>query len=94
MLWLRSLFLWDWLSVLIILNWLVFTLRHNRGAILLVVIVIDKEVVLLSIDNRLDHLSGIVSLPLEDVNNDIHNLWFETWEAHKDPINDGLSEVF
>ena len=67
---------------------LVVILRDNRGTILLVVSIVHKKIVLLGINDCLNKFSGMVSFPLQDVDDDIHDLWTKTWESKEDLLND------
>lgn len=74
--WLSLLAILDWHTVLIELDLgSVVSIRHNRSSILFVVSVVDKEIVLLRVNDGFNKLPGVVSLPLENVEDDVHDLW-------------------
>ena len=82
----------DRLSVLIVLLRHLLVLRHNRGAVLFVVSVVDEHVVLFGIDDRLDELTGMVAFALKDLADNVHDLWAQGWASHEDSLDDGGGE--
>lgn len=69
-------------------------LRHNRGSVIFVVAIVGEQVVLLSVDNSLNDLTSVVTLSLEHLANDVHNLRAQGWEAHEDSVNNVSAELF
>lgn len=93
--WLSLLAILDWHTVLIELDLgSVVSIRHNRSSILLVVSVVDKEIVLLRVNDGFNKLPGVVSLPLENVEDDVHDLWTQAGESEEDLLNNRISKVF
>ena len=50
--------------------------------------VIGEQIVLFRIDDRFDHLSGVVSFFRNAFNNNIHDFWDQSWETLEDLFND------
>ena len=91
----RWLIHWSALSIEL---WLLLLLAaticgDNVGAARLVIIVICKDVVLLSIDNSLNKLSRFVALLLEDFNDDIHDIWPDRWASSEYPLDNLSSKL-
>ena len=59
-----------------------------------VVLIIGEMVVLLGVNDGFNELSGVVSLPLENVENDVHDLWTEAGESEEDLLHDRVSQIF
>ena len=79
---------------LVLLLLLVLLLRDDVGSVLEVVHIVGEEIVLLSINNRLNDLSGFLSFVLEDGSDDFHNIGNEGGEASENSFNNALGHVF
>ena len=78
----------DWHAILVVL-WHGFLLRNDRGAVFLVVSIVDEHVVLLRINDGLDKFTAMVAFTLKDLDNDVHDLWSQSWASHENALNDG-----
>ena len=77
----------DRLAVLIILLWHLVFFRNNRSSVLLVVLVINEHIVLLRVNYGLNQLTGMITLTLKALADDIHDLRSERWAAHEDSLH-------
>ena len=86
---------WSALSIKLWLLLLLATLicGDNCGAACLVIIVIGEDIVLFSINNGLNELSRFVALLLEDLNDDVHDVWSDGWASSEYSLDNLSSKL-
>ena len=82
------------LAVLVVLGRHVVFIRYDRSAVLFVVSVVDEHVVLLRVDNSFDEFTSVVTLSLEDLTDNIHDLGAEAGASHEDTLDDARGKSF
>ena len=85
---------WNRLAVLVVLRWHSVFLRHDRGAVFLVISVVDEHIVLLSVDHSFDQFTSVVTLALQHLANDVHNLGAQGWAPHENALDNRRSKSF
>jgi len=56
--------------------------------------VIREDVVLLSLDDRIHYVFGMVALLDQHAGDDLHDVWFEGWESHENLLDDLVCNHF
>jgi hypothetical protein len=82
------------LAVLVVLGRHVVFCRDDRSAVFFVVSVVDEHVVLLRVDDSFDQFTGVVTLSLEDLADNVHDLGAEAGASHEDTLDDAGRKSF
>ena len=68
-------------------------LWNDRCAVELVVFIIGENVVLFGINHGLHNVSAVITLCLENLANDVHDLWSNRRASHEDPLHNSSSDL-
>jgi hypothetical protein len=67
-------------------------LRDDRSTIIFVICVVDEQVVLLRVNDSFDKFTGVVTLSLKNLDDNVHDLWTNTRASHENTLDDSGGE--